>query len=809
MNILASYNWIKEYVKTKLPPEEFAARLSLSGPAIERIHAQGENLENIVVGEVLKVKTHPNADKLRIVETKIRSRLATIVCGGTNLREGMLVAVALPGARVRWHGDGELVELKPTEIRGVKSDGMICAANEIGLFDYFPHTDREIMDITTILHSMVVEVGMPMRQALGLDDVVFDIEVTTNRPDAFSMVGLAREAGAILGAPFVWRPTPHPRPLPQGERGGLSITIEAPKLCGRYQAAVMKNVQVKPSPWWMQRRLIAAGIRPISNIVDITNYVMLELGQPLHAFDSDKLKMENRKLKIIVRQAEKGEKLKALDGNTYALDSSMLVIADAARPIAIAGVMGGEDTGITKDTTTIIFESATFDPVSVRRTARSLDLHSDSSLRFEKGLSTEGTTAALARAVELAQQIAGAELASPLLDRRNASYRHITLPWNPAQSEKLIGVKLGVPRMKKIFESLGFSVRKKGKEYTVTVPPWRDHDIESSHDFAEEIARIHGYHKLPSHIPKGELPLPSEPNELRWEDELCDAFRGAGFTEVYSYSFVSEELLKKALIETPILKVQNPLTSDFAVMRPSLIPSHLEIAAANETEFPEHAIFEVTNVYIPRDGDLPHEILMAGGALWGESPAGELLSRAKGMIEAIARQRHITIELHADDGVSEIALGHPGRRGAIVVDGHNVGVVGEIHPAILERFGIKHRVAIFSFDVNAFCGASHGLRYEPIPAFPPARRDISFIVSRKITFEVVRHTLHHASPLLRDAELFDVYEGKGIAEGKKSIALHLTFSDPSRTLTGDEIDTAFTRITKELESRLHAEIRAA
>ncbi len=822
MNILASYNWIKEYVKTNLPPEEFAACLSLSGPGIERIHPQGENLDKIVVGEIVKVKSHPNADKLRIAETKIGNRIATIVCGGSNLREGMLVAVALEGARVRWHGEGELVELKPTEICGIKSEGMICAANEIGLFDYFPHADREILDLTLILYSIKVEAGRPLREVLGFDDVVFDIEVTTNRPDAFSITGLAREASVILAAPLILKApstkhqTTNKSQIPKSKIQNLEIKIEAPKLCARYQAVVLKNVHVAPSPWWMQRRLIASGIRPISNIVDITNYVMLELGQPMHAFDADRLQTTDHRLQIAVRCAEKGERIKALDGNTYTLDTTMLVVADAKKPIAIAGVMGGDETGITKDTTTVIFEAATFDPVSVRRTARALNLHSDSSLRFEKGLSTESTTAAIARAVALAEEIAGAERASPILDRRVSPYRAVKFPWNPAQSEKLIGVKLGVPRMKKILESLGFSVRKKGKEYAVMVPPWRDHDIESSHDFAEEIARVYGYHKLPSLIPSGTLPLPPAPNELKWEDELREAFRGAGFTEVYSYSFVSEELLKKALISAPALNVQNPLTADFAVMRPSLIPSHLEIVAANEIQFPASEIFEVANVYIPRDGELPHEILIAGGALWGESAQGELFARAKGMIEALARRSNTLVDFHTDHSMSgvrgqmsDVTLGHPGRRVAIVIGGHDIGVIGEVHPLILEKFGIKRRVAIFSFDVNAFCGASQGLHYEPIPVFPPARRDISFVVQRKTLFEDVLHGIHHATPLLHDAELFDTYEGKGIADGKKSLALHLTFSDPARTLNGEEIEVAFARIVKELETKFHAEIRVA
>lgn len=505
--------------------------------------------------------------------------------------------------------------------------------------------------------------------------------------------------------------------------------------------------------------------------------------------------------------AEEGERIKALDGQTYVLDPAMLVIADAKRPIAIAGVMGGEETGVTKDTTTIIFEAANFDPVSVRRTARTLNLHSDSSLRFEKGLSTESTTPALARAVELATQLAGAELVSPLLDKRVAPYRAVTFPWDPRASAGLIGLPLATANMKQILTSLGFAVRQSGKKFRVTVPYWRDHDIEFSNDFAEEIARIHGYHKLPSHLPTGELPLPSEPRELKWEDELRENFRGAGFTEVYSYSFVSEELLKKAMIDTPTLKVQNPLTADFALMRPSLIPSHLEIVAANETEFREQAIFEVANVYIPRQGDLPHEVLMAGGMIWGESPRGELFARAKGMIESLAKRWNVSYKVQSASHNSDTTLGHPGRRAALMVNGHAIGVIGEVHPAILLRFGIKQCVAVFSFDLNAFYASVQGLRYEPIPEFPPARRDISFFVPRLTTYEAVVAVIEGADPLLKKVELFDIFEGRGVPEGKKSMAFHLTFAHPNRTLSGEEVDAAFSRVTRSLESKCNAEVR--
>ena len=803
MNILASYNWIKEHVRTNLTPEEFAQKISLSGSAVERIYPQGENLENIVIGEIVDIDTHPNADKLSIVKVRIGTEIKEIVCGGINLKLKMKVAVAQIGAKVRWHGEGDLVELQPAKIRGVESHGMICAANEIGLFDYFPHQDREIMDISEI----EAPPGTPLREALELNDVVFDIEVTTNRPDAFSMVGLAREASVLMDLPFLWKPSPTNYQLQA--TSSLDITIDAPTLCTRYQGVVLKGVQVKPSPWWMQKRLLASGIRPINNVVDITNYVMLEQGQPMHVFDADLLMGAENKKSIVVRTAKKSEKMEALDGNIYELDESMLVITDGKKPVAIAGVMGGEESGVTRDTTTIIFESATFDPVGVRKTARKLNLHSDSSLRFEKGLSTEATTAAISRAVELAIKIAGAELATPILDKRVRPYKAKSFDWDPEVSKNQIGVEISTAGMKKILEDLGFEISGSGKKLNVTVPYWRDHDIEASVDFTEEIARTYGYHKLPSVIPSGELPLSLLSKELILEDKYREILQGAGFIEVYSYSFVSEEFLKKGLWGgVPVLKVQNPLTLDLAIMRPSIIPSLLQVVKENEIEVSSGSIFEVANIYPPRENELPFEHLVVAGAVWGESGKGELFFKLKGILELIQSRFGAKAEIiNKESDVKDLLLGHPGRRAIIFVDKKEVGVIEEVHPVVLQSFGIKNRVAVFQFDANDFVATAFGISYKGLPEFPPVRRDISFIVDEKVTYENVVDIIKNVDEHVQEAELFDVYQGKGVDVGKKSMALHLVFVDPTKTLTGEEADVIFNKIVKALEAKVDAQVR--
>jgi phenylalanyl-tRNA synthetase beta chain len=401
MNILASFDWLKEYLALKETPEQFAARVSLSGPGVERLYPQGQELEGIVLGLVREVNPHPNADKLRVAKVDAGSALS-IVCGGSNLAVGQWVAVAKVGAKVKWHGEGELVELKPTEIRGVASEGMICAANEIGLFDAFPHAEREILVLNDALELNALKAGSPLADVLGLaGDVVMDIEVTTNRPDAAGMVGLAREAAAILKRPFTWKPAAK---IP-ASKAKFAVTVADKKLCPRYLAVKLGGIKVGPSPWWLKRRLLSAGLRPVNNVVDITNFVMLELGHPIHAFDAEKLAGEA----IEVRRARAGESMAALDGKTYTFDDSTLVIADAEKPVAVAGIMGGEHSGVTGATTSLVFEAATFDPVSVRRSARKLNLYSDAQLRFEKGLSTEAPALALVRAVELCLELAGGE----------------------------------------------------------------------------------------------------------------------------------------------------------------------------------------------------------------------------------------------------------------------------------------------------------------------------------------------------------------------------------------------------------------
>lgn len=800
MNILASYNWIREYVHVKTDPSDFAKRLALSGPGVERSCPQAPAFDGMVIGEIVEVKSHPDADRLRVVVTDVGKEKIDVVCGGSNLEQGMKVLVALPGAKVRWHGEGDLVELERTKIRGVESVGMICGANEVGLEDAFPHEEKEILDMSWCK----AKPGTPVAKALELEDTVFDIEVTTNRPDAFSMIGLAREAAAILEGTFTWKESVLPGvtkgvgPIP------LSVKVEVPKLCTRYEAIVMTDVMVGPSPWWIKKRLRMSGIRPINTIVDITNYVMLEYGQPMHAFDYDKLEGQV----IVVRKAKDKEKIETLDGGTHTLSKDDLVIADAKKPVAIAGVMGGEETGVTANTKTIVFESATFDPVSVRRTGRAINTHTDSSLRFEKGLPEDQTHPALARAVELCQSVAMGKIAGKVIDVRSAPGKRVKFPFRPEKAVELIGVEIPKKKMVSILKSLGFTVVPRGKKYEVTVPYWRERDIEGERDFAEEIARIYGYHNLPSVLPTGELPAKAPEPVLVEEGRLKTFFRGAGFTELLSYSFVSGDVLMKGGYDPQdALRVANRLSGDFEFMRPSLSPGALATIAENQGLFPEGKVFEVSNVYLKREGaELPDEYPSVFAAVYGPKKDDAYFREVKGLVEAACAGVDVGTVAFARETTD--LRWHPGRASRIVVADQVIGRIGEIHPNVLRAFGIDGRVAAIEYELGAMmAGCDVGRRYEPVPQFPPVLRDLALVVDDRTEYADVARVLSGASELVSDIGLFDVYRGKGIEEGKKSVAIHLTFTHPDKTLTAEEIDTEIQKMTDRLASEFDAVVR--
>lgn len=886
MDFKLSYNWLKEFVDVRLSPEELADRLSLHSVSVERLRRMGEGLDpKVVVGRVEKIEPHPNADKLRIVQVaigresrraqqpsgskalKLSSRLCRVVCGGTNLRDGMLVAFAPPGTMVHWHGQGDSVELKPTEIRGVRSDGMICAASEIGLGEYFSEAEREILD----LEAASTIVGQPLSQALGLDDVILDCEITTNRPDLISVVGLAREVAAITGARV--RAPSHESTVVRCEHRSqssylmphasrLRVLIEDRSACPRYGAIIIDGVSVAPSPWWVQRRLFAAGLRPINNVVDVTNYVLLEQGQPLHAFDADRLQAAGQQssraaeLDISVRRAKADESLRALDGNTYQLRTDDLVIAarpseasgeggDAERPVAIAGVIGGEETGVTNGTTRVVLECANFDPLSVRRTSRALGIRTESSIRFEKGLPLESVDHTIARVVELLCELAGGTADRPVIVGA-APPRLPAIRLEPKRVAARIGTPITPAVIQRTLTALDCRVQKKTPSvFSVTPPWWRRGDLEGAHDLVEEVARVYGYHRLPSVLPTGTLPAavqPPQPSQTSfdWEDRARSILTGAGATEILTYSLTGRATIERCGYTTDqAIALENPLSEELAYLRPSLIPTLLPLIAENQGHTASGLLFELGNVYIPkpqaassqpqadRSAGLPREELRLCVAAYGRMVSGGHVMQVKGIVEHLLARLGIRdaefrpseqCELSVVNANSQrtpyalrltpTCLWHPGRTMDVVVGGTLVGVLGEIHPTVVEQSGVDQRVAAAELDwapILERCGS--GAAPAPPSTFPTVKRDLAFVVDRRTPYADITAVLERFDPLLASHELFDQYEGGNLSLGKKSLAFHLVFEHPDRTLTAAEVDALLARLTAALQQRFGAEVR--
>ncbi len=826
MNLLVSYDWLKEYVSLKETPEEFAARISLSGPAVEKIMPQGEELRGVVVGKIVKISQHPQADKLSLAAVDIGQKSPiNLVCGGTNLYVNQTVAVALVGAMVRWHGQGDLIELKPAQIRGVKSEGMICAASEIGLGEAFPHEEREILDLGKEIPEMKAKPGTPLAEALGLsNDVVMDVEVTSNRPDCMGMVGMAREATAIIKRPFKWKEPVLPVSKSKGKKPGIKVTIDAKKACPRYIGVRIDGIKVGPSPWWMKRRLMSAGVRPINNLVDITNYVMLETGQPMHVFDAAKLKGQE----IRVRFARANEKIMALDGKTYQLDDKILVIADAERPVAVAGVMGGEETGATAKTTNIVLEAACFDPVIVRKGSRKLTLQSDSQLRFEKGLSQMSPPSAMAGAIKLVLELAGGKVVGEPADVMPTAYKPVAYSVTTDEVNGLIGVEVKKTEMIDVLRRLGFKVSATGKHIKATIPWWRDHDVEMGRDLVEEIARVIGYAKIPSVVPIAVAPRQTD-QVIQWEDRLKDVAKAAGYTEVYSWSFVSEELLRKASYDpSNLLHVQNPLSNDWLVMRPSLLPGLLQAVADNQEREKDLRLFECSNVYLPKYAvrstqydsntvlrtpysvpvweDLPDEVPEMA-IMIKDAEDDQPWRKAKGLLEHLLNNFGIS-DVHWKR-ISRDNIWHPGRSAQAYKDNKLVATVGEIGPQMLETFKIKNRVGAVVINFREFMPlAKVSKAYVPPMPYPEAKRDLAVVVDRNVEYGEIALSIRRADPRILDVQWFDTYEGKGVAEGKKSVAMHLTIGSPEKTLESAEVDGVLNNAILACQEKFKAEIRA-
>jgi phenylalanyl-tRNA synthetase beta chain len=797
-----SLNWLKDYVDLDLEPNALAARMTMLGLEIEGIEAPGAGITRLVVGQIESIEPHPNADKVVVCKTRVgEGEPLQIICGAKNMSVGDKVPTALVGATLP--GGFEISQRK---MRGVESFGMMCAADELGLGD--DHSGLIILDPS-------LPVGIDAKPILGLDDVIFEIEVIPNRGDWASMIGVARELAALLGKE-VRLPEAHVSETGPAVDALSSVTNDAPALCPRYLGRLIEGVKIGPSPQWLCNRLTAAGMRPINNVVDVTNYVLLETGHPLHAFDRDLLD-EHR---IVVRQAAEGEKMKTLDGQERTLASSMLVIADATRVQALAGIMGGEHSEVGESTVNLFLESAWFDPISVRRTARNQAIVTESSQRFQRGADPEMAAFAIDRAARLIQELAGGAVAKGRLDSYPKPMERRIVRLRHARANAVLGVEVPVAAQCQYLERLGFEPATQdaaGAEYLV--PTWR-HDVTLEADLIEEIARLHGYENIPATLPR------IRPVEQRFAPQhaalraLRNHLAGQGLTEVYHWTFGSTEDLERAGIgdaSTPMVRLQNPLSERHAAMRISLVPALLNHVAHNLNRGARAiASFELGPVYQPREGaDLPGQRTALGIALtgkasaqhWSEPEREADFYDIKGIAENLAAYFQKRLTLNPLDA----APFQQGQAAALSLDGASLMRIGKVDPAIAKRFGIDPAQAVYLLELDVeplLRSEAKPALFAPVPAYPPSLRDLAVVVDREVPAAALLATAQKAAgTMVKSVAIFDVYTGKQVPEGKKSIALGLVFQSHERTLTDKDTQKTMDKILRSLEVNHQAVLR--
>ena len=794
-------SWLKEYVDIKVPVEELAHRLTMAGTEMASIDSIG-GWEHCFVAHVLKVAPHPNADRLTLCTVDIGERQKQVICGAPNVAQGQMVPFAAVGARLIDAHTGKMETLKAARIRGVVSEGMICSELELGI--------GENHDGIVVLPKDA-PIGMSLSTYMG--DYILDLDVTPNRPDCLSILGVAREVAALTGV-SVKEPASSYAEESEPIEAKVSVEVQDSDLCYRYTATLISGVTVGPSPQWLQQRLTRAGMRPINNVVDVTNYVMLEYGQPLHAFDYHALKES----KIIVRRARPSESLLSLDGLQRQLNPSMLVIADVRDPVALGGVIGGTNTEMADNTTSVLLESATFNATNNYHTAQSLRLRTEATIRFDKGLKPELAEIALRRATHLIQEVAGGVVSRGIIDifpSKPSGLQHLTLTMH--RLKKVLGLSLSIGSVERVLTSLGFGCHRQGRsELRVTVPYWRS-DISIEDDLVEEVARIIGYEQVPTTMLSTPVPY-HQPQPLRdLKEEVRDALVSCGMQEVITYPLLSHEaLLKaKALDSGPDpLKVANPLSSQQEYLRTDLRPSLLATLALNQrSQEGSVCIFEVGRVYLSQQGDLPHEKEMVMGASSDPRGASSWLGGegrldffdAKGIVEALLERLGVTATYVSTSD----PIVHPGRCASIVINGTHIGIVAEVHPTVVEAFDLDGApVAMFELDLeHLLTGISDGRReYVSLSPFPSASRDLSMLADRNIPADKISQIIqrHH---LVRHTLPFDVYTGENIPTSKRSLAFRICFQSYERTLTSEEVNDALQGVVNALEQQLGITVR--
>ena len=802
--MIVSLKWLSDYVPLTLPPRELAERLSIAGVKVERIISRGEEWDGIRVGQVLEVNPHPNPQitRVKVVKVSVGDAEQTVICGAPNVAPGLKVAFAGEGTRLRDGHTGEWMTLKAIDFRGVQSAGMVLSEKELGLSD----------DHTGILElPEEAPLGEPLQEYYG--DTLFELEVTPNRPDHMSMLGVAWEVAAQTHVKVMDPERVYSEAGTQAASQKTSVTIEDKDLCPRYLAGIIERVKVGPSPAWMQERLIAAGMRPINNIVDITNYVMLETGQPLHAFDLRRLSGG----RIVVRRAAPGERLKTIDGFDRELSPDMLVIADAKMPVAVAGVMGGFDSEVGEGTNSILLEAANFDAISVRRTSGALGLRSEASIRFEKGLHPELAAVAARRAMALLVQHTGGRAAKGLVDAYPSKRSDTRVVVTRRRIEQMLGVDLSTTAVRTALTDLGFGSRWVPPDrYVVRAPYWRT-DVTQADDVVEELARVTGYDKLESLLLAGSIPAPQDDPVRDLREKLRDAAIAAGLQEIITYPLTSPETLLKvappeALEVHPPLRIENPMNQEQAVMRTTVRASVLQAVANNlRRHRGTVALFEAARAYLTRPDDLPEERELIVGAVaglrlgrWGEALEEPVdFFDAKGLVEETLERAAIDAVFRAGE---EYALLR-GRTAEVLANGERSGVLGQVHPQVASQFEIDMPVYLFELDVEKLLAVARGnARHEPQSRFPAVIQDLALLVDTSVPAGDVTRAIAGSS-MVTDAQLFDVYEGEPLPEGKRSLAYQVYFQSLEKTLTDEDVAQARNRIVRRLQHEFGAELR--
>ncbi len=792
-------SWIKAYVpELECTDQEYMDAMTLSGTKCEGFERLDADLDKIVVGQIEKIEKHPDADKLVVCQVNIGTETIQIVTGASNVEEGQKVPVVLDGGRVAGGHDGSKtpggIKIKKGKLRGVPSNGMMCSIEELGSTrDFYP----EAPENGIYIFDDSVEVGADAVEVLGLHDTVFEYEITSNRVDCYSVLGIAREVAATFRKPFV-----QPEVKAVGTTGDvndyISVEVKDADLCPRYCAKVVKNVKIAPSPEWMQRRLSACGIRPINNLVDITNYVMEEFGQPMHAYDLDTI-ADN---KIVVRRAKDGEKFVTLDGQERDLDSGMLMICDGEKPVGLAGIMGGENSMITDDVHDMLFESACFDGTNIRLSSKRVGLRTDASGKFEKGLDPNNAEAAINRACQLIEELGAGEVVEGMVDVYPTKKEERTIKFDPEYVNNLIGFNLTEEEMVNYFPALELKYDPATK--IITIPTFRQ-DLIGMCDIAEEIARFYGYDKIPTALPSGEATSGKLSYKLRIDEIARSVALYCGFSQGMTYSFESPKVFDKLLLpkDSELRKtvtISNPLGEDFSVMRTTSLNGMLTSLATNYNRRNKDVrLFEMGNIYLPKSlpvTDLPDERMQFTLGFYGD---GDFFTM-KGVVEEFLGQVGINKNITYDPKAGKTFL-HPGRQANVIYDDKVIGYLGEVHPLVCENYAMKTRAYVAVIDMPyIYEMANFDKKYEGIAKFPAVSRDISMVVPKEIMVGQIEDVIkQRGGNILEDYNLFDIYEGDQIEKGFKSVAYNIVFRAKDRTLEESDVSGAMKKILNGLE----------